>query len=220
MIDNSIYLIALAGKAYSGKNTVAQAILQELGFDHNSPAVVPLSFAAPMRAGLITMLGPLGLTDAHLTVPSLKQEAVFDTQDGDAVTPRALMQGVGAWGRSITPDLWVAVLEARMRHYLTRSETRVIIVDDVRMPNEADMLRYYGFHIVHVTAPEADRAQRAGGSLPVGPTEQLLSDDTIDSVIHNPDDGDLEGEVRALLTRIIPIPRTQAAPVTPDDTTH
>ncbi|QJD74011.1 hypothetical protein [Pyruvatibacter mobilis] len=71
----------------------------------------------------------------------------------DGVTGRWMMQSIGTeWGRDlIHEDLWIKVAEARIRDAL-ESRTKVV-VDDIRFPNEAAVVKELGGVMAYVFRP-------------------------------------------------------------------
>lgn len=69
---------------------------------------------------------------------------------------RQLMQKLGTdWFRAYDEDVWVNVLLSR-----TSLETHPVVVDDVRFPNEARILRDRGWQLIYINASDEVRKQR------------------------------------------------------------
>ena len=143
----------------SGKSTVA-GMLQ--GYKR-------LSFADPLRkfsAQILSSLGYNGLT----CLRDKKEEKIA----GLGVSPRQMMQTLGTeWGRScIHPDLWIMVAAGSVEKQLKRG--RNVVIDDVRFPNEAEMILRLGGKLWLVDRPgvvyEGDHASEGALAdlLPVG----------------------------------------------------
>lgn len=130
-------LIGIAGRARSGKDTVANFIIAAIGgYRYN--------FADPIRA----MLAPLGV-DMNDPYWQARKEDVIPAL---GVSPRRMMQTLGTeWGRNlINPDLWLVMAHQR----LLRNGPGMVI-SDVRFENEAAWIRKHGGRIIHVIRPEA-----------------------------------------------------------------
>lgn len=67
-------------------------------------------------------------------------------------SPRYVMQAWGTWRRQINPQHWVQQVEAWAR-YQRSTGARGLVISDVRMPNEAAMVRAAGGCIVRVHRP-------------------------------------------------------------------
>lgn len=130
-------VVGLIGIAGSGKTLVARHLVERHGF-------VRHRFAGPLKE--MIKVG-LGLTDEQLDGIG-KNEPI---PDAGGCTPRHLMQTLGTeWGRRmIHSDLWINRWRA-----IVRAETAdLIVVDDVRFPNEASALRSVGGRLWRVYRP-------------------------------------------------------------------
>ena len=67
-------------------------------------------------------------------------------------SPRYVMQAWGTWRRAFNPLHWVQQVELWVR-YQRGTGARGLVISDVRMPNEAAMLRAAGGHLVRVHRP-------------------------------------------------------------------
>lgn len=129
-------LIAFTGKKYAGKSTAAGEIMRLVRYP------VKLSFATPIKQAALAM----GFT----------RDEVFN-QDKEApiadfnVSIRRVFQTLGTdWGRNmISRDLWLLMF-ARQYRLQEKSGTELIVVDDVRFDNEADMILSLGGDIILV----------------------------------------------------------------------
>jgi hypothetical protein len=127
----------------SGKSTVA-VMLQNIGLSDFKK----LSLAAPLRDFSEKILSALG-HDGVVLLRDKKEEKV----EAIGVSPRQMMQTLGTeWGRScIHPDLWVMVAEGAIKKQ--RKLGRNVVIDDVRFPNEAEMIRRLGGELWLVDRP-------------------------------------------------------------------
>ena len=142
-------IIGLIGGPGSGKSYVADLLGQRWGYS-----------LVKMSAPLKDMLRGLGLTEDEIE-GDLKEEpcALLSGR-----TPRYAMQTLGTeWGRElISPTLWADLWRHRLGP-LSR-----IVVDDVRFPNEVELIREEGGLILRVdgrlktrtNANEAHAAER------------------------------------------------------------
>jgi len=149
----------------SGKSTVAN-----MTWDFKK-----ISFASPMRefcANLLSALGHDGVV--LLRDRDKKEEKIAEI----GVSPRQMMQTLGTeWGRScIHPELWVMVAAGAVKQQ--RKLGRDVVIDDVRFPNEAEMIRRLCGELWLVDRPgfvyEGDHA-----------SEGALADVVPDAVINN-----------------------------------
>lgn len=134
---SQVPLIGIAGRARSGKDTVANFIIAAIGGYR-------YSFADPIRA----MLAPLGV-DMNDPYWQARKEDVIPAL---GVSPRRMMQTLGTeWGRNlINPDLWLV-----MAHQCLLRNGPGMVIPDVRFENEAAWIRKHGGRIIHVIRPEA-----------------------------------------------------------------
>lgn len=148
-------LIGLTGRARAGKDTVAGILRQHCGF-------VQLSFAAPMREFICSLLG-WSLQDLDRG-----KETPHPLLDGK--TPRFAMQTLGTeWGRNtIANDLWVRVCIAAAQRHLAQGTS--VVISDVRFDNEASAVAAAGGQVWRIDRPgeriaESAHISEAGTSL-------------------------------------------------------
>lgn len=129
-------LIGIAGRARSGKDTVANFIVAAIGGYR-------YSFADPIRA----MLAPLGVDMSDPYWQARKEEPI----PALGVSPRRMMQTLGTeWGRQlVNPDLWLI-----MAHQRLLQNGPGMVISDVRFDNEAAWIRKHGGRIIHVIRPD------------------------------------------------------------------
>jgi hypothetical protein len=127
-------IIAFTGPISCGKSTAARYLTTNYNFIRHY-------FAKPLKE----MLKLLGLTEEHVN-GSLKEKPCWML---GGASPRYAMQTLGTeWGRNlIHGDLWA------MAWRNTRPGNRDIVVDDLRFPNELEILRSLGGIIVKVVRP-------------------------------------------------------------------
>jgi hypothetical protein len=132
----------------SGKSTVA-SYLTEHGF-------YTVSFATPLKRMIRTFLIQFGYgpEDIDYLLTDGKHEQIRSL----GVTPRQLLQTLGTeWGRTcIHPDVWLKCWRSTADRYLSTGVS--IVCDDIRFPNEADLIRSLGGQLWRVHRPEAERA--------------------------------------------------------------
>lgn len=137
-------LIGLMGKARVGKDTAANALVQEFGFSR-------YAFADPLKNMLTAGFGDL-----------------FHEGDREQVikwlgkSPRQLMQTLGTeWGRNLVhPDLWVLMAEQRWKavralNAVDHLPSPGLVVTDVRFDNEAAWIKQEGGLLVEIVRDAA-----------------------------------------------------------------
>ena len=134
-----------------GKSTVARYLRDE----HNY-AVMP--FARTLKAMLVPLLTSLGYNEFEVQrlIAHDKQHVVTEL----GVTVRHLMQTLGTeWGRQcVAPDVWLRVWRKSVERYDR------VVVDDVRFPNEADLIKTLGGEMWLVERPGVSREGAAHAS--------------------------------------------------------
>lgn len=127
-------IIGFAGYVGSGKTSLSNYFVQNNGF-------VRLSFAAKIKEIMVV----LGVSETILADPVLKEKP-HPALCG--VSPRAFMEALGKMARDLTDgQLWLQqfVLAAQPKH--------LIICDDVRHQNEADLIRENGGYVFRLRVP-------------------------------------------------------------------
>ena len=133
---SKIHMIGICGPKGSGKSAAAKVLKRDIGFSRHR-------FAGPIKSAL---KAAFGLTDEH--VDGDLKEVPTDLLNGR--TPRHAMKTMGTqWGRDmIDKDIWVTAWRNTM------PDNHRVVVDDVRFPNEIEMLRRdYGATIIRINRP-------------------------------------------------------------------
>jgi hypothetical protein len=172
-----------------GKDTAAQVLLEELGFQR-------IAFADPIKRALLA-LDPLIPSPKEGQFLRLSEYAESHSWSEIKEYPevRRLMQVMGTEvGRNLfDPDLWVKLAKRKLESTLSVGD---VVVTDVRFPNEARLIRGYGGILVRVERPGfgpvnehvSDRA-----------SERWAYDRRIDNDSEVPS---LHGKVRQLVTEL------------------
>ncbi len=129
-------MIGISGPKESGKSSTAEILCSEYGY-------VRHRFAGPIKKALKVAFG---LTDAH--VDGHLKEVPTPLLGGR--TPRHAMKTMGTqWGRKmIHEDIWV------IAWLNTMPDSDLIVVDDIRFPNEIAMLQKdFGAKIIRTARP-------------------------------------------------------------------
>ena len=147
----------------SGKTTVASYLIE-----HNFHTV---SFAAPLKLMMRTFLMSYGYGVEEISY--LLSEGKHQQIPGIRTTPRRLLQTLGTeWGRScVHPEVWLMCWKYEANRYLNNGFS--VVVDDVRFPNEAELIHSLGGVLWHVHRPEA---VRTGSHASEGSLDDFLFD--------------------------------------------
>ncbi len=151
-------LIALTGRARSGKDTAGQFFCLTYGF-------ASYAFADPIRVGL---RAALGLTDWHFN----EGKEIVIPEYGKS--PRQLMQLFGTeFGRNlIHPDIWQIRAEAAL------DSTKNLVITDCRFDNEAAWVREHGGYVIRITR---DNAPQVSAHI----SENGVSEELVDFKVKN-----------------------------------
>lgn len=161
-------LIALAGKARVGKDTIGRHLVSVHGFEH-------YYFAKPLK----DMAGALGFPEAEFQTTEQKESVIPDI----GRSYRYLLQTLGTeWGRNlIDQNLWLKMAARRWKAECARAQNlrdegmqfahARMVITDCRFENEASWVRDVGGVVVHVHGngqtgmAEAQRAHQSEQSL-------------------------------------------------------
>lgn len=148
-MSDDIIRIAITGKMRSGKTTAAKYLWTNYDFKI-------LSFGEPIKR----------IADEyfkHLYEPIYENCPFSD--NGKSIAgykkPRKLLQQIGQLFRQIDEDVWIKRAEQTMKYYEQYRDTRGIVIDDLRQPNEYEWARANGFVIIRINAPDSLRIERA-----------------------------------------------------------
>lgn len=133
-------LIGFAGPSGSGKSTAAMMLVGGDGWDL-------VSLAAPLRQCVLALVP--AWDEWHVT---LGKDTPQYLERGGSLTPRECMRTLGDWLRMYYGNnalICAAVAAVERSHEQGRS----VVIDDVRMPVEAAMVRALGGWMVHVQRP-------------------------------------------------------------------
>lgn len=138
-----------------GKSTLADMIAEDLarrglGVDRNS-------FSVPIKAMVEGLLRSTGMDEERIgrhVRGDLKAEPIAEL---GGVTSRHLQATLGTpWARRmIHPDFWIHPVASRLSRQAAVAPDTVSLFEDLRFPNEYDMLSARSGVLVRITRPEA-----------------------------------------------------------------
>ena len=133
--------LALAGKMGAGKTSVAELLMRRHGY-------VRLAFADQLRAMLEPAYG------------KIDKASIYATFNG-IISGRQLLQQSGAALRSMDEAILLRSLARRIAELSPRMP---IVIDDVRLPVEAEFVRDLGFTVVRLECDAETRKHRTGAT--------------------------------------------------------
>jgi dephospho-CoA kinase len=114
-----------------------------------------LAFAGPMASGKSTMARTIGqMYGCRVKSFAAPVKEIATSVFGMTTKDRKLLQTIGMTGRAIHPNTWAnKLIESLGQH-------DNVCVDDVRFPNECEILKEHGFLIVYLDVDESERVRR------------------------------------------------------------
>lgn len=119
-------IIGFTGNKGSGKSEAARQLVNHV--ERTAYDVVNLAFADKIKDISKDVYG----LDEKQVNGELKEEV----DPRWAVTPREIMQSIGQSFRGIHPETWIRYTKRRAQE----SDAHIVVIDDVRYPNEANMI--------------------------------------------------------------------------------
>lgn len=167
-------LIAIHGKARSGKDTFARALQVYMPFTR-------MAFADPLKIAVAGLF--------HIPVERAFSDDKDQVLEGWGLTLRDVLQrfGTEAMRNTFGADFWIE----RWRIEYEQNRAQNIVVTDCRFPNEAALIRSLGGLVVHIQRPGAG----LDGAAAVHASEQVFPVEPGDRVVVN------DGGVAALHRR-------------------
>ncbi len=136
-------LIGITGKAGSGKDTVADIILQQY------PGV-KRAMAKPIKDAFEAIFG----FDPD-SISRLQKENIMPGFD---FSPRRAMQTLGTeWGRELDADIWIELAHKNL--YFLIGKPGYLLIPDIRFQNEAAWVRAQGGILIHVERPDVQEVE-------------------------------------------------------------
>jgi hypothetical protein len=175
----TLTVIGLTGAAGSGKTTVAGHMVENWYTERRA-------FADSLKRMLRRFLEDqgVGLAEAcRMTSGDLKE---VPTEYLGGRSPREAMQTLGTeWGRTLSPSLWIDAWRRSVEKLALETsadeEDLIVVVDDVRFPNEVEAIRSLGGIIVRIERPGAGldgaRGAHASETADLGEPDHAIEND-------------------------------------------
>lgn len=158
MNSRPYYIIGLIGKIGSGKSTVASILVEDYGF-------TKIAFADPLKQMLVK---------AEIIKPEeLEQKTPF---------ARQMLQKIGTnlIRNQIDPNFWVRLCNQKIQMLLSQGIDKIVI-DDVRFPNEAQLIKTSGGILVKII----NLAERPTNEFDLHESESYTDELPYDFIIKN-----------------------------------
>lgn len=176
--ESAPIMVGLAGRARSGKDTVAEHLRARHGLQC-------LALADPIKNAVAAMLGvSRAVLDEYP-----KEMEIADLK----ASPRKLFQTLGTeWGRHmIDRDMWLTLADRQWRQACRNRDFIGLVISDVRMANEAAWVRSHGGVVVHLERATRERVRPHVSELPLPVLNgdfRLSNDGSIDELFRRVDD--------------------------------
>lgn len=150
--------IAIAGKAKSGKNTLASLLKDNLE-KQLFPCRI-FAFADPIKKIAMKMF-PLAERDWFWGPSENRNTIIPDAyNNGNPLTCRQLLLDIGKFGRKYNPNIWVNStmddIDLFVQSSNINSVPNVPIVSDLRFKEEISALRKSDFYLIRIKRSKAD----------------------------------------------------------------
>ncbi len=193
-----MYKIAISGKANSGKNTLSTILKEELqailSKNGKGTKFKSIAFADPLKQ-MIELMFPL-LPKKYLYGSSkFRSQPIPNAEkNGQPVTVRDLLIELGTnVGRNICETVWLDNFDY---HYKKAEDAHIVIIPDVRFPNEYEHLKKLNFSTIRILRRDHAVINNISET-----SQDSIPDSNFDFIIHN--DGQLK-DLRAKVLEIIP----------------
>ncbi len=158
-------ILAFTGVMGSGKSTAIKILTT-----YSSDRVYLVKFAAP-------------LYDIQEYIYERVSSVI--TRDQSFIKDRKLLQWIGTeWGRSLDSQLWTKIWAAEVEDAQKKYPNALIVCDDVRFNNEAELVQSMGGKVIHIVG-DTDRRNVAGSGLSSHSSESGVSDHLVSATIMN-----------------------------------
>jgi len=154
-------IIAFGHQSRVGKDTACRAILRRVG---KAYTVVGTSFATPLKAICYTLFRSYGLRPGPYYETGEGRRMRDVPLAGVGKTPVDIWIAVGRYLRAIHPNVWVDALLLSLDRLAPQPD--LVVISDLRFPNEAAAIRARGGWCVRVTRPDAPPPKASDNEFP------------------------------------------------------
>jgi hypothetical protein len=143
-------IYGICGQAFSGKDTFAKMLAEELNkLQH--PSYVLMAYAGELKMRVqkdfdLSYDQLWGDKKEHTDLRYAKKGQGYSSNPGDYWTPREIMQAYGEFYRSIDYDFWVK----NLFRVIEDKEYKNVIITDCRHLNEVDAVKKHGGLLIKI----------------------------------------------------------------------
>jgi phosphomevalonate kinase len=137
-------LIAISGKRRTGKSALGEILAKRFMY-------TPISLAEPLKA---MCRQHFGLTPDQTDGTFKESPTQYKDEQGQFLTPRAIMIKVGAFYRSIDKDFWIKKLFDQISP-VPQAQTKTYVVTDVRFKNELEWMKRHKAYTIRLEREES-----------------------------------------------------------------
>ena len=158
-------LIAITGKAHSGKDTIADYFIEKLNAEK-------YAFAFPIKKMAIEIFG---FSEEQMYNQDLKE--IKDEFWG--ISPREFMINVGTklFRNNFNPETWIKCAE----RYISKNNNKNFIISDIRFNNELDFVRRLNGIVIKIKRENNDLSNHILND----ESEAGISDKLVDYILEN-----------------------------------
>lgn len=181
--------IAIAGKARSGKNKVAEFLVQYLTGKSQI-----FAFADPIKYQALNIF-PWADPNCLFGPSEFREEIIPRTNK----SYRSFCKELGGLARSYYDSVWIDLTKLSVQKHLSQGEDYNAIISDMRFPLEYDWIHSDGFYLIKVKRPIGNEESNDLTETSL----DFLTDDSFDFIIDNNGSlKDLEEKVRSIALNI------------------
>lgn len=165
-------IIGFSASMGAGKTTAVEYLRAFHSTEHKFKPVFNVKFAQPLY----------DMQDFVYT----RISSTYKKPDG-FVKDRKLLQWLGTeWGRNtISETLWVDLWRARVLEHQSATTNAIVVCDDVRFNNEAEILRSLGGYVVKINCDKTDKRIDTAAGIKQHSSEAGINSKLVDYEITN-----------------------------------
>jgi hypothetical protein len=193
-----MYLIAITGKANTGKNTLSKLLDEEMRSRFSEwKGTKFIAFADPIKQ-IVKIMFP-NLPNKYLFGSSQfrSKEVPEAFKNGIPLTVRTLLTDIGTSAREYNSNIWIQVFAKTLSKCFNKKS--LVVVTDVRFKNEFDYLNQLGFFKIRIYRSDVSKGTHISET-----NQDEIRDSEFDFIVNN--DGtleDLKAQVKKIVDEIV-----------------